>query len=74
MLSFAQFRPEKDHLKQVEIWKHVLEDKEVPGDAKLVMVGTCRNEADEKIIDDIKAKAKELGVAQSIEIEKNQPR
>ena len=60
VLSFAQFRPEKEHMKQLEIWKKVIEDPGVPRDAVLIMVGTCRegNAADEKIVSDIQRVAK----------------
>lgn len=42
VLSFAQFRPEKEHLKQLEIWNKVLSENAVPKDALLVMVGSVR--------------------------------
>lgn len=71
VLSFAQFRPEKDHLKQLEIWKAVLEDPEIPDDATLVMVGSCRDETDEKLVSNILKKAKDLGIQERIRIEKN---
>lgn len=76
VVSFAQFRPEKEHLKQLEIWKQVLDDSSVPEDSTLVMIGTCREgvESDEKIVRDIEARAKELGIYNRIRIEKNKPR
>lgn len=76
IVSFAQFRPEKEHLKQLEIWKRVLEDKSVPDDSVLVMIGTCREnvEGDAQIVRDIEKRAKELGIWNRIAIEKNQSR
>ena len=74
VLSFAQFRPEKDHLKQLDIWKKVLEDPEIPPDAVLQMVGTCRNEADAQIVVDIEKKAQQLGIAHRVAVVKNLPR
>lgn len=58
----------------MEIWKAVLEDPDVPKDATLVMVGSCRDETDEKLVSNILIKAKELGIEDRIRIEKNQPR
>lgn len=73
VVSFAQFRPEKEHVKQVEIWKKVLEDKSVPDNCMLVMIGSCREtvEGDMEIVRNIEAKAKELGISHRIRIEKN---
>ena len=50
MISFAQFRPEKDHMLQLEIWRTVLKNEQCPADAHFTMIGTCRGDDDKKII------------------------
>ena len=45
---------------QLEIWKKVLEDKNIPSDSKLIMIGTVRGPDDQEIVDNLKQKAKDL--------------
>jgi len=48
IVSFAQFRPEKDHPLQLRVWSNILKDyKEVPKDAKFVMIGAVRGPDDQ---------------------------
>lgn len=56
LVSFAQFRPEKEHLMQLEIWKNVLNDERIPNDCKFIMIGTVRGADDQMIVDNIKKK------------------
>eukprot|EP00003_Mantamonas_plastica_P024266 TRINITY_DN4492_c0_g1_i11.p1 TRINITY_DN4492_c0_g1~~TRINITY_DN4492_c0_g1_i11.p1 ORF type:complete len:250 (-),score=85.32 TRINITY_DN4492_c0_g1_i11:58-807(-) len=73
IISVAQFRPEKDHALQVVAFSELIgrlkeageQEDELP---RLVMIGSCRNEGDQAIIDGVNAKAKELGVDQHIEL------
>ena len=44
MISFAQFRPEKDHELQLMIWKDALPN--LPKDAQFVMIGATRGPED----------------------------
>jgi alpha-1,2-mannosyltransferase len=74
MISFAQFRPEKQHSLQLKIWKRVLESPNCPKDAKFVMIGTCRGPDDEKIVSDLKSQALKLGIIDKIGFEINQSR
>ena len=41
MVSFAQFRPEKQHDMQLRIWSKVL--KKLPSDAMFIMLGSVRD-------------------------------
>ena len=72
-------RPEKDHLLQVKAFslykKKYLEEHK--GDsvrpARLVLIGSCRNEGDRKIIEQIKSCAQELGVTAQMDLIINAP-
>lgn len=44
MMSFAQFRPEKDHPLQLRVWAHVLPS--LPRDAMFFIVGSVRDVSD----------------------------
>jgi alpha-1,2-mannosyltransferase len=52
IISFSQFRPEKNHKLQVDIFKK-LKDNNFCSDLKLVIIGTRRGEADHKIFNDL---------------------
>lgn len=68
IVSLGQFRPEKDHLLQVEILKRVLD---MGLDYKLIMIGGVRTVEDEKIVHAIKEKAKSLNVEKYVELKIN---
>ena len=71
MISFAQFRPEKDHEKQLKIWKTVTDHKDCPKDAKFILIGTCRGKEDEQIVEKLKEIAKEYKIDDKIEFKIN---
>lgn len=52
----------------------MLKDPKVPLDAKLFMVGTVRGDADQKIVDELKSSARDMGIQDRVEILTNQPR
>lgn len=52
LVSFAQFRPEKQHSLQLQIWKEALIS--LPKDAKFVLLGATRGKDDEKIVSELK--------------------
>lgn len=64
MVSLAQFRPEKDHAKQVEALALLFErHPEWRGNGvRLVLMGSCRNEEDERRIRGLEELANRLGV------------
>ncbi|EPS61953.1 hypothetical protein M569_12841, partial [Genlisea aurea] len=73
IISVAQFRPEKMHPLQLEAF--ALARKKMDGDTqqrpKLQFVGSCRNEADEKRLQYLKDRAKELQLENDVEFYKN---
>lgn len=64
IVSLAQFRPEKDHAKQIEALALLLERHPKWRDVgvKLVLMGSCRNEEDEARIKGLEALAEKRGV------------
>lgn len=72
MISFAQFRPEKDHAMQLRMWKRLL--PRLPKDAKFWLVGTVRDENDQGILDGLKEQASVLGIEESIDFKVNRSR
>lgn len=69
MMSFAQFRPEKDHPLQLRVWKKVLPF--LASDAKFILVGSVRDQDDQRIVDSLKVLARDLGIAHSVEFRVN---
>lgn len=70
ILSVAQFRPEKEHMTQLEALKLVLASN---ADVKLVMAGSVRDKADEERVEALKRHAKKLGVDANVEFVVNAP-
>jgi len=64
MISFAQFRPEKDHALQLRVWSRVLPILEP--DAMFYLVGSVRDPDDQRIVDDLKALADQLGISHRV--------
>ena len=76
LVSVGQFRPEKDHKKQIDIIKAVLD--RLSGynrlvQPKLTMIGSCRDEEDHARVESLKKYSEELGVSNSIEFLVNVP-
>ncbi|KAJ3319066.1 asparagine-linked glycosylation protein [Blyttiomyces sp. JEL0837] len=71
ILSVAQFRPEKAHFLQLQALDLLLkkhpEFASGPKKVRLVLLGGCRHEDDQKIVDGIRKQAKELGLEDHIE-------
>jgi alpha-1,2-mannosyltransferase len=74
VISFAQFRPEKQHRLQLEIWQSILKQNDVPKDSHFTMIGTVRGSSDQAIVDDLQAYAKQLGISDRVSFEINQSR
>lgn len=63
ILSVGQFRPEKNHLFQLEIFSTFLKKfPEIASEYKLVFLGSCRHEEDRNRVESLKTKSKELGI------------
>jgi len=72
ILSFAQFRPEKNHKLQIDIFNAVR--KQLPKlDIKLCLMGGVRNEEDQRLFNDMQDYAKKLGLNDSVEFLPNLP-
>lgn len=74
VLSIGQFRPEKDHKKQIQAFR-ILRDiaPEVFKDCKLVIVGGARGEDDMERVRELKTLAIEEGVGTNVEFLTNEP-
>jgi len=59
IVTIGQFRPEKNHLLQLDILHEII--KSIP-DAKLIMIGGARNKDDYNLIEEIKRKAESLNL------------
>ncbi|KAK3042889.1 hypothetical protein RJ639_001162 [Escallonia herrerae] len=72
IVSVAQFRPEKAHKLQLEAFSTAIKklDRDSPR-PKLQFVGSCRNEADERRLQNLKDQAIELRVEEDVEFHKN---
>ncbi|ORX45361.1 UDP-Glycosyltransferase/glycogen phosphorylase [Piromyces finnis] len=78
IISIAQFRPEKAHHIQIEAYAKLLEKHpEYRSDpskiAKLVVIGGCRNENDEKIVENLKSLVKKYNLDGFVSILTNLP-
>ncbi|CAH9067873.1 unnamed protein product [Cuscuta europaea] len=72
IISVAQFRPEKAHPLQLEALALAIKKLEahLPR-PKLQLVGSCRNEADENRLQNLKGMAKKLNIEYDVEFHKN---
>lgn len=72
IVSLAQFRPEKDHAKQIEALGLLFErNPRWRGEGvKLVLMGSCRNEEDEARIRGLEALAEKRGISVSLDLSK----
>ncbi|KAF7323809.1 hypothetical protein MKEN_00602100 [Mycena kentingensis (nom. inval.)] len=73
VLSIAQFRPEKNHAMQIRALQKLGAAHASYSDVRLVLVGGCRNPADEARVDSLRALANELGVADRVVFVLNAP-
>lgn len=72
VVSVGQFRPEKDHRKQLCVIRRVLDIRPaIP--ILLVVVGSCRDEGDWKRVEDLRSLACQLGIADHVEFVVNAP-
>ncbi|XP_047328139.1 GDP-Man:Man(3)GlcNAc(2)-PP-Dol alpha-1,2-mannosyltransferase-like [Impatiens glandulifera] len=72
IISVAQFRPEKGHVLQLEAFSAAI--KRLNADElrpKLLLVGSCRNKADEERVQNLKNRATELEIDDDVEFHVN---
>ena len=72
MVSCGQFRPEKQHAQQLEIWKAAL--PKLPPGSLFYMIGGTRGEADVQLLNDLKKMAVDMNLKDSVRFVVNQPR
>ncbi|KAJ6499516.1 mannosyltransferase [Mycena vitilis] len=75
ILSIAQFRPEKDHAAQLRALHLLLQAHPTyaANRIQLVMVGGCRNAADERRVDGLRTLARDLGIESHVQFVLNAP-
>lgn len=81
ILSIGQFRPEKDHVKQLYILRKLIDAGERGperswvddqfADVRLVLVGGCRNTEDETRVAELKRIVSDLGLERNVVFEVN---
>ncbi len=72
LVSFAQFRPEKDHQLQLRVWQQVV--KKLPAGSKFIMIGATRGNEDQDLVNELKRTAFDFGISSSVEFWENKPR
>ena len=75
IISVAQFRPEKNHSLQLQVFKKFLDSKseEERENFKLLLIGSCRNEGDESRVQLLKAEARNLEISNQVDFHLNIP-
>lgn len=71
LISFAQFRPEKYHELQLQVWKDAI--SKLPPGSKFIMIGATRGIEDEKIVQELKRQRDSLGLSDSVDFAINKP-
>jgi len=66
IISIGQFRPEKNHRLQLEAFKLFLENYDRDRQTKLVIIGSVRQQEDQKRLDNLKQQAVELGIKNEV--------
>jgi len=75
IVSIGQFRPEKDHALQIRAMYELREllSEEKWNKIKLVLIGGCRNEEDEKRVKDLKDLCRHFSIENNVEFRLNVP-
>ncbi len=85
VLSIGQFRPEKDQALQIRAFARLVgpgtgdaggaddDTSSGPQRPRLVLLGGCRNKGDRKRVEELRALAKTLGVADAVDFEVDAP-
>ncbi|TIA86659.1 hypothetical protein E3P99_03621 [Wallemia hederae] len=67
VLCVAQFRPEKAHATQIHAFKDLLDSHAQHKDAKLILLGSARNQDDLDRVDSLKLLAKSLDIESKVD-------
>ena len=70
IVSFAQFRPEKNHKLQIEIFKRVKENYQIPN-LHMYILGSIRGEDDQRLFDELNYIVKSYCLENDITFKKN---
>ncbi|KAL7458169.1 hypothetical protein ACHAWC_011124 [Mediolabrus comicus] len=75
IMSIGQFRPEKDHTLQLKSFAKLFEEDTTmrTSNVKLALVGSCRGEDDQQLVDQLQKLARELNIQDRVEFILNQP-
>lgn len=77
IISMAQFRPEKNHRLQIEALAKLIKILNENGDTvtipKLIVIGSCRNEDDSQLVEELKQLSHQLNVEKYITFKVNLP-
>jgi len=73
ILSIGQFRPEKDHSLQIRAFKKFKDECRNAMNAKLVLLGGCRDKGDEGRVEELKGLVADLGLTDSVVFLLNEP-
>ncbi|KAH9389834.1 asparagine-linked glycosylation protein [Tyrophagus putrescentiae] len=76
IISMAQFRPEKNHKTQIEAFAGLLKrlrENGVNTTPKMNVIGSCRNDGDKKLVEDLKQLCVDLKVEQHVDFKVNLP-
>jgi alpha-1,2-mannosyltransferase len=74
ILSVAQFRPEKNHRLQLEVFAQFLNRLSIRSerdDARLLLIGSVRNEGDQHRVDELETIARQLNIESQVEFHLN---
>lgn len=72
VVSLSQFRPEKNHLLQLEAFR-LFTRKHGQWEGRLIMAGGCRDAADRQRVAELRLKAQELGMGERVVFEVDVP-
>lgn len=75
LVSVGQFRPEKNHPLQIRAFAKLLSEKvaEPRPALKLILIGGCRNQDDERRVNHLRRLSEDLGVQEAVEFKINIP-
>ena len=72
IVSIGQYRPEKDHKKQLKAVRSILDKRPSAADKlRLIIIGSCRDEGDRKRVKELKELSHELELEQVVEFRVN---
>lgn len=71
IVSVAQFRPEKDHELQIRSFARFLKETQGGDSSRLVLIGSCRNEEDERRVNTLKQLCTELCIQDQVDFKLN---